>query len=299
MEPSSSDIRKASGPQNLGGPSSPKLLGISIVDKTKVAPRASPRTGRALQIDIYADGADREEMLQMYRAGVVRGFTTNPTLMRKAGVSDYEGFAKSVLAEIRDLPISFEVFADEFRDMERQALTISSWGPNVFVKIPITDTEGNSSIPLVQGLVAAGVKLNVTAMMTVQQVMDVAAALSPSVQAIVSVFAGRIADTGRDPVPIMREAAEVIAGNPSARLLWASPREVLNIYQAEACGCHIVTATKAILDKLSMRDMDLDELSRETVRMFNTDARSAGYSIRRSRLSTRVSKPSAVKESRV
>jgi transaldolase len=235
---------------------------------------------RALQIEVYADGADVNEMLQAYRAGKVRGFTTNPTLMRKAGIADYEGFAHKVLAEIKELPISFEVFADEFCEMERQALTIASWGSNVFVKIPITNTRGDPSLPLIRTLVSADVKVNVTAMMTVRQVEQTAAALLPTVPAIASVFAGRVADTGRDPVPMMREAAKIIAGNPSAKLLWASPREVLNIYQAEECGCHIVTATKALLDKLPMRNMDLGDLSRATVKMFHSDAQSAGYTIR-------------------
>lgn len=234
---------------------------------------------RGLRIEVYADGADLAEMRQAYRSGAVRGFTTNPTLMRKAGVVDYEGFARTVLDEIRDCPISFEVFADEFGEMERQARKIASWGSNVFVKIPFTNTRGISSIPLIRDLVAADVKVNVTAMMNIRQVEQASMALSPSVPAIASVFAGRIADTGRDPVPIMREAAGIISGNPNARLLWASPREVLNLYQAEECGCHIVTATKPLLDKLTMRGQDLDELSRATVKMFYDDAQSAGYTI--------------------
>lgn len=283
----------AAGCQVLSLPRSPELSGanptalwrqgqphLQLLDKTELT--SEPLTGgrTALRIDVYADGADLKEMLQTYRVGVVRGFTTNPTLMRKAGVSDYAAFAQSVLAEIRDLPISFEVFADELPEMERQALAISSWGQNVFVKIPVTNTKGESSIPLVRQLVAAGVKLNVTALMTEHQVAAVAEVLSAGLPTIVSVFAGRIADTGRDPMPIMRRAARLISRNPSARLLWASPREVLNIYQAEACGCHIVTVTKALLDKLPMRGMDLDELSCHTVKMFHSDAQAAGYSIR-------------------
>lgn len=252
---------------------------VQVVDRTWVAPRRAGLTVTGLRIEIYADGADLQEMLEAYRAGVVRGFTTNPTLMRKARVTDYTAFARSVLAEIRDLPISFEVFADDFAEMERQALVISGWGQNVFVKIPITNTKGESSIPLVRNLVAADVKVNVTAIMTEQQVARVVEVLSPSVPAIVSVFAGRIADTGRDPMPMMRRSAKLISGNPSARLLWGSPREVLNIYQAEACGCHIVTVTKALLDKLHMRGMALDELSRQTVMMFYSDAEAAGYSM--------------------
>ncbi|MHB1861361.1 MAG: transaldolase [Gemmatimonadaceae bacterium] len=235
---------------------------------------------RALRIEVYSDGADLQEMQHAYRTGIVRGFTTNPTLMRKAGVSDYETFAKAALAEIHELPISFEVFADEFREMERQALTIASWGNNVFVKIPITNTRSETSIPLIRSLVSADVKVNVTAVMTVRQVEQTAAALSTTIPAVVSVFAGRIADTGRDPMPIMREAASIIVDNPNARLLWASPREVLNVYQAEECGCHIVTATKSIIDKLPMRGTDLDDLSLATVKMFYADAQHAGYTIR-------------------
>jgi len=239
----------------------------------------SPQGKRHLNIDIYADGANLDEFRDAYRGGGVQGFTTNPTLMRKAGVSDYESFAKSVLAEIQDLPISFEVFADDFPTMEWQARLISSWGRNVFVKIPVTNTAGESAVSLVRRLVAADVKVNVTALLTLEQVEQVAEALSPGVPAIVSVFAGRIADTGRDPVPIMQRSAEIVSGNPNARLLWASPREVLNLYQAEECGCHIITMTKALLEKVSMRGMDLAQLSRDTVKMFYSDACAAGYSI--------------------
>ena len=241
--------------------------------------QVEPRTLAGFKIAVYADGADLKDMVEAYSSGLVHGFTTNPTLMRKAGVSDYEAWAKSILEVIRDLPISFEVLADEFGEMERQALIIARWGQNVFVKIPITNTHGESSIPLVQRLVREQVKVNVTALMTVRHVESVMRVLSPDIPAIVSVFAGRIADTGRDPVPIMRRAAKLVRQNPSARLLWASPREVFNVYQAEQCGCHIITATKPVLDKLPMRDMDLDELSRETVNMFYTDARAAGYVI--------------------
>jgi transaldolase len=247
---------------------------------TRDASRAALQVDRPLQVAIFADGADLTELLQTYRGGLVRGFTTNPTLMRKAGVANYELFAKSLLAEIRDLPISFEVFADDFPEMERQAREIASWGPNVFVKVPITNTNGESSIPLVGRLVEAGVKVNVTAILTVEKVEAVARVLSPALSALVSVFAGRIADTGRDPMPIMQRAAEIVSGNPNARLVWASPREVLNVYQADACGCHVITMTKALLDKLPMRGMDLDLLSRDTVKMFYSDAQGAGYSIR-------------------
>jgi transaldolase len=199
--------------------------------------------------------------------------------MRRAGITDYESFARCVLAEIQDLPISFEVFADDLAEMERQALAIARWGHNVFVKIPITNTKGEPCVPLVRNLVSAGVRLNVTAIMTEEQVSTVARVLSPKVPSIVSVFAGRIADTGRDPIPVMRNAARTLAEQSSAHLLWASPREVLNIYQAEACGCHIVTASKALLEKLHMRGMDLHELSLETVKMFYSDAKAAGYTI--------------------
>jgi len=260
-----------------------RRLGTSAFSWTQPDRRAGTephsRPSAALRVDVYADGANLDEFVTAYRGGMVRGFTTNPTLMRKAGVSDYSAFAKSVLAAIRDLPISFEVFADDFPNMERQARIIASWGPNVFVKIPVTDTAGNSSTHLIRRLVDSDVKVNVTALMTISQVEQVAEVLAPGVPALVSVFAGRIADTGRDPVPIMRRAAEIVRGNPNARLLWASPREVLNVYQAEDCGCHVITMTKALLDKLPMRDMDLNQLSRDTVNMFYSDARSAGYVI--------------------
>ena len=263
-------------------PSAPASLGFDWApaeDRARQLPLKATKPDRRVAIDIYADGADDAEMLETYRRGVVSGFTTNPTLMRKAGVSDYVSFARAVLAEIRDLPISFEVLADDFAEMERQALALSSWGPNVFVKIPVTNTSGESSRHLVRQLVAAHVKVNVTALMSVQHVEQVVGVLSPAVPAIVSVFAGRIADTGRDPIPVMRRAAEIVRSNRNARLLWASPREVLNVYQAEECGCHIITLTKPILDKLSMHGMDLDALSRDTVKMFYTDACAAGYSI--------------------
>lgn len=280
MDPVTPRSEQASQPLSASAASPPVRLGQPPArSRTAEFPLNDARPDRRLAIDIFADGADLKELLAAYRGGMVRGFTTNPTLMRKAGVADYESFAKSVLAEIRDLPISFEVFADDFRSMERQALAISSWGQNVFVKIPVTNTAGESSIPLVRRLVAADVKVNVTALLTLQQVEQVARALLATVPAIVSVFAGRIADTGRDPVPVMRRAVEIIQGNPNARLLWASPREVLNLYQADECGCHIITMTKGLLDKVSMRGMDLAQLSRDTVKMFYGDACAAGYSI--------------------
>ncbi|HET8796370.1 MAG TPA: transaldolase [Thermoanaerobaculia bacterium] len=230
-----------------------------------------------LRIAIYSDGADVRDMVAARDAGLVKGFTTNPTLMRKVGITDYEAFAKEALAATAGMPISFEVFADEFDEMERQAKLIATWGEAVFVKIPITNTKGASSIPLIRRLSAAGVKLNVTAILTLEQVREVVDALDPATPAIVSVFAGRIADTGRDPVPLMREAAQICAARPKAELLWASPRELLNIFQAEEVGCRIITVTSDILKKLSMVGKPLDELSLDTVKMFYNDAAAAGY----------------------
>ncbi|MCP2727775.1 transaldolase [Limnofasciculus baicalensis] len=231
------------------------------------------------KIKLFADGANLDDMLAAYYGGIVQGFTTNPTLMRKAGITDYEAFAREVLTMICDRPISFEVFADDFETMYRQAHKINSWGENVYVKIPITNTKGESAVALVKRLVGDGIKLNVTAILTLDQVQAVNNVLSPYVPAIVSVFAGRIADTGSDPVPIMAQAAQMLKAESQAELLWASPREVLNVYQAEICGCDIITATGDILKKLSMRDKDLSELSRETVQMFYDDACKAGFKI--------------------
>jgi transaldolase len=230
-----------------------------------------------LQIAIYADGADVRDMVAARDAGLVKGFTTNPTLMRKVGISDYEAFAKEALAATGGMPISFEVFADEFEEMERQAKLIATWGDAVFVKIPITNTKGETSIPLIRRLSSAGVKLNVTAILTLEQVREVIEALDPDTPAIVSVFAGRIADTGRDPVPLMREAAQICSAKPKAELLWASPRELLNIFQADEVGCRIITVTSDILKKLSMVGKSLDELSLDTVKMFYNDASAAGF----------------------
>ncbi len=232
-----------------------------------------------LRIAIYADGADVRDMVAARDAGIVKGFTTNPTLMRKAGITDYQAFAKEALAATGDMPISFEVFADDFDEMERQAKLIATWGEPVFVKIPITNTKGESAVPLIKRLSAAGVKLNVTAILTLDQVRDVVDALDPNTPAIVSVFAGRIADTGVDPVPLMREAARICAAKPKAELLWASPRELLNIFQAEEVGCHIITVTADILKKLSMVGKPLDELSLDTVKMFYNDASAAGFKL--------------------
>ena len=230
-----------------------------------------------LKIDLYADGADIREMAAARDAGLVKGFTTNPTLMRKSGINDYEKFAREALSAVGGLPISFEVFADDFNEMERQAKRITTWGDGVFVKIPITNTRKESAIDLIRRLSAAGVKLNITAILTLDQVRCVVDALDAGVPAIVSVFAGRIADTGRDPVPLMAEAAKIVAKKPKAQLLWASPRELLNIFQADACGCHIITVTPDILKKLAMVGKSLDELSLDTVKMFYNDAAAAGF----------------------
>jgi transaldolase len=232
-----------------------------------------------LTIDIYADGADVDEMLAALKQPYIKGFTTNPTLMHKAGLTDYEAFASNVLAHIMDLPISFEVFSDDFDEMERQARLIDSWGPNVYVKIPVTNTSGEFAGKVIRSLANDGIKLNVTALLTVEQVRDVAAALDPAIPAIVSVFAGRIADTGVDPVPIMKESLKVLKIRPQAKLLWASPRELLNLVQADQMGCHVVTVTPDILKKLPMLGKDLAQLSLETVQMFHDDAQKAGFSL--------------------
>lgn len=230
-----------------------------------------------LRIDLYADCAQVDAMVAARSSGIIAGFTTNPTLMRKSGVTDYEAFAKDALMAAGGFPISFEVFADEFDEMERQARLISTWGDAVYVKIPITNTRAESAAPLVRKLSAAGVKVNVTAILSLDQVRDVVDALDPATAAIVSVFAGRIADTGRDPIPIMTEALTLLRPRPNARLLWASPRELLNIIQADQCGCHIITATPDILKKLAMVGQSLEALSLETVKMFYDDAAAAGY----------------------
>jgi len=234
----------------------------------------------SLKAHIYADGADFKGLVDLYRNPLIKGLTTNPTLMRKAGIADYECFARDVLQEVTAKPISFEVFSDEFPEMHRQALKIAGWQENVYVKIPITNTRRESSVPLIRELSRDGVKLNITAMLTVDQVRAVAEALDPNVPAVVSVFAGRIADTGRDPRPIMCESLGVLKGRPKAQLLWASVREVLNIAHAEECGCHIVTVPHDILGKaLKMWSMELDDLSLDTVRMFAADAEKAGFTL--------------------
>ena len=232
-----------------------------------------------LKVKIFADGADKEGMLKMYRQSYIKGFTTNPTLMRKAGVSDYKVFAMDIIQAIPDRPISFEVFSDEFDEMEEQALKIAGWGENVYVKIPITNTKGESSSNLVKKLSGAGVKLNVTAMMTLSQVEETVSVLNGDVPAYISVFAGRIADSGRDPVPVMAEAVKLCSAYPKKELIWASPRELLNIFQADAIGCHIITVSNEILKKLILVGKDLHEFSLDTVKMFYKDAKHAGYSL--------------------
>jgi transaldolase len=234
---------------------------------------------QSLRIKIFADGANIGDMVKLASAQHISGFTTNPTLMRGAGVTDYAAFARDVLQAIPDKPISFEVFSDEEDEMERQARTIASWGDNVYVKIPVTNTAGASTAKLVNRLTSAGVKLNITAILTLAQVRSSVDALEGTEAAIVSVFAGRIADTGREPVPVMAAALELVALNPSIELLWASPREVLNIVQADAIGCHIITVTPDLLRKLTGLGRELDDFSLDTVKMFHGDAREAGYNL--------------------
>ena len=228
-------------------------------------------------VKIFADGADLETILELAKQPAIAGFTTNPTLMRKSGVTDYEGFARKLLEHITNRPISFEVFADEHGEMIRQGRLISSWGSNVYVKIPVTDTRGTSTVSVVRELAASGVHLNVTALMTVPQVEVASAALANGPAAIISVFAGRIADTGRDPIPLMRAALQVMAPHPGLELLWASPREILNVRQADDIGVHIITVTSDLLTKLRLFGRDLEAFSLETVRMFHRDAATAGY----------------------
>ncbi len=228
---------------------------------------------------LFADGADRAGILRMYASPLIRGFTTNPTLMRQAGVTDYEAFAKDLAGAVPDRPISFEVVADDFAGMERQALKISGWGENVYAKIPVTNTRRESSLDLVCRLARRGVKLNVTALMTLQQVREAAAALGDGPPAYVSIFAGRIADTGRDPAPMVAEAVEILRPHPNIELIWASPRELLNIFQADAAGCHIITATHDLLHKLALVGKDLDDHSLDTVKMFHRDAAQAGFAL--------------------
>lgn len=232
-----------------------------------------------LKVKIFADGADLKQIEALARDPLIKGFTTNPSLMKKAGVKDYAGFAKDALSIIGDRPISFEVFSDEFGEMERQAMEIASWGDNVNVKIPVTNTRRETSGPLIERLSKAGVRLNVTALFTPEQVEDVTERLVGDAASFVSVFAGRIADTGLDPIPIMARSVEILRSRPAAELIWASPRELLNLVQADAVGCHVITATSEVLAKLGSIGKDLDTFSLETVKMFRGDAVEAGYTI--------------------
>ena len=232
-----------------------------------------------LNVKIFADGADKEGMLEMYEKPFIKGLTTNPTLMKKAGIKDYRAFCKDILTSISDKPLSFEVFSDDFSEMERQALEIASWGENVYVKIPITNTKQEACYDIVKRLAAKKVKLNVTALMTIDQVENVVASLEPNVPSYVSVFAGRVADTGYDPLPLMAKAVDLLKAAPASELIWASPRELLNIFQAEDIGCHIITVTNDILKKLSLVGYDLEQYSLDTVKMFYKDAVDAGFKL--------------------
>ena len=232
-----------------------------------------------LKVKIFADGANLEGMLALARDPRIAGFTTNPTLMRTAGITDYRAFAREVVAAIPDRSISFEVFSDELGEMERQAREIASWGEHVYVKIPVSNTAGVSTGPLIRALSRAGVKLNVTALMTLAQVEDVAANLAGGAPSYVSVFAGRVADTGRDPVPLMAACVEALRPQPQIELIWASPRELLNVFQADRIGCHIITVTHDVLKKLALVGKDLDQYSLETVQMFRSDAVAAGFTL--------------------
>jgi transaldolase len=234
---------------------------------------------RDLKIKIFADGADRESIARLYENPLIKGFTTNPTLMRKARVEDYETFAREVLEIVTDRPISFEVFSDDFDEMEQQALQISSWADNVYVKVPVTNTSGEPAADVVRRLASRGVKVNVTALMTPAQVGEVSQWLAGGPPCYISVFAGRISDSGRDPIPLMTESLEILSDHPNAELIWASPREILNIVQADAIGCHVITVTHDLLEKLETLGRDLDQFSLDTVRMFFRDGQAAGYTL--------------------
>lgn len=237
------------------------------------------KTVNDLKVKLFADGADRQTMLDMAAKPFIKGLTTNPTLMRVAGVSDYPAFAKDILRSITDKPISFEVFSDDFDEMEKQALEIASWGTNVFVKIPVTNTKGEEATKLIARLAGQNVQLNVTAILTLDQVKNVVASLRSEIPSFVSVFAGRIADTGRDPVPMMAQAVEMLRPLEKSELIWASPRELLNIFQADEVGCQVITATSDVLKKLELVGKDLADYSLDTVKMFYRDAQAAGYSL--------------------
>ena len=252
-------------------------MAVSELTVTSVSEQTvTPLSG--LKVKIFADGADKATILDLYRQPHIKGFTTNPTLMRKAGLTDYEAFAHDVLKTVQDRPISFEVFADEFPEMERQACKIATWGENVYVKIPVTNTKREPSLDLIAKL-APEVQLNITAMLTLDQIRDVCAALEGGKPACVSLFAGRVADTGRDPVPLMSAAVEIVRMYPNVELIWASPRELLNIFQADAIGCHIITVTHDILQKLGLVGKNLHEYSLDTVKMFHQDAVKSGFTL--------------------
>ena len=236
-------------------------------------------TRESLKVKLFADGADLASMIEMASKPFISGLTTNPTLMKKSGITDYIKFAKDVLSEIKDKPVSFEVFSDQLEEMKTQGKKIASWGENVYVKVPITNTRGESTKPVVQHLAQNGIKVNVTALMTKAQVVGIMEVLNPDVESYVSVFAGRIADTGRDPMPIMRDCVEMLAQNEKSELIWASPRELLNVFQANEIGCQIITATNDILKKLELVGYDLTEYSLDTVKMFFNDAEKAGFTL--------------------
>jgi transaldolase len=256
--------RIASAPGSAPGPGS-------------AAREAAIPTLQGLRVRIFADGVDKAGMLDLAQRPYISGFTTNPTLMRRAGITDYQAFAREILEALPGRTISFEVLSDDFEEMERQARAIASWGRDVFVKVPVTNTRGEPASALIRRLSRDGVRLNVTAVLTLEQVLEVSAALRDGAPSCISVFAGRIADTGRDPAPLMAAAAEMMQPFPSQSLLWASPREVLNIFQADAAGCHIITVTHDLLAKLDSVGKDLGQFSLETVRMFYEDGRAAGY----------------------
>jgi transaldolase len=237
------------------------------------------KTLEQLKVKIFADGADLDGILDLYKNPYIKGFTTNPTLMNKSGISDYEKFARQVLEKISDRPISLEVFSDEFDEMERQAHKIATWGKNVYVKIPVTNTRHESSEGLIRRLVLEGIQLNVTALLTLEQVYTVSQVLGSQVPSYISVFAGRIADTGREPAPMMKKAVEIMSPFSNQELIWASPRELLNIFQADGVGCHVITVAHDILKKLTLIGKDLDDYSLETVKMFRDDAIKAGFTI--------------------
>jgi transaldolase len=246
---------------------------------TELAQQTSTAPALPLRVALFLDGADLDDIEMAARAGIVEGFTTNPTLVAKAGVRDYRAFADEALARVNGAPISFEVLADDLPTMAAQAREIASWGPRVSVKVPVSTTSGESTGDIVRELTGEGLSINVTAVLTLQQVAGVAESVHPDVQTFVSIFAGRIADTGRDPCPLMREAVDICRSKPKLRVLWASPREVLNVYQADECGVHVIVLTAELLSKLSLRNKDLAEFSRETVKMFYTDAVKAGYTL--------------------